>query len=226
MDDAHGAGPEPRHLPVTDRTTLRRLPRRGSHERETIYRILDEALVCHVGFAVQGQPFVIPTTFGRIDDRLYVHGAAASRMLKALAGGAAVCVTVTLLDGLVLARSAFHHSMNYRSVVLMGTARLVVDHAERDQALRAIVEHIVPGRSAHTREPNDKELAATSVLCLPIEEGSAKVRTGPPIDDDEDYALPLWAGEIPLRLTPLAPVPDTRLSPELRVPEHVTGWRG
>jgi hypothetical protein len=225
MDDRQADGPQPDQLPVTDRTTLRRLPRRGSHERQTIYRILDEGLVCHVGFSIDGQPYVIPTVYGRIDDRLYLHGAVASRMLKTLAGGAPVCVTVTLVDGLVLARSAFHHSMNYRSVVLLGTPRAVLDGTERDQALQAIVEHIVPGRSGHTRAPNAKELAATSVLCLPIDEGSAKVRSGPPLDDDEDYALPLWAGEIPVRLTALAPVADPRLRADTATPDHVTRWR-
>jgi len=209
------------HLPVTGKTTLHRLPRRGSHERQTIHRILDEALVCHVGFVFEGQPFVIPTTYGRVGDRLYVHGAVASRMLKALASGAPICVTVTLLDGLVLARSAFHHSMNYRSVVLLGRARLVDDPAERNEALHAIVEHVCPGRWQGSRPPNDKELAATSVLCLPIEEASAKVRTGPPIDDDEDYALPHWAGEVPLRTIRLPAVADPKLDAAIGVPEHV-----
>jgi len=210
-------------LGVTPRTTLHRIPRRGSHERAVIHDILDQGLVCHVGFVADGQPFVIPTVYGRVDDTLYLHGAVASRMLKVLTGGAPVCVTVTLLDGLVLARSAFHHSMNYRSVVLLGPTRLV-EGAERLTALRAIVEHVTPGRWEATRAPNDKELAATTVLALPIEEGSAKVRSGPPLDDAEDMGLPHWAGVVPLALRPAAPVPDPALPPGVAVPDHVRAW--
>ena len=196
----------------TERTRLRRLPPRGVFEREAVYRILDEALTCHVGFVVDGQPFVIPTIHARVGDRLVLHGSAASRMLRTIAAGIPVCVTVTLVDGLVLARSAFHHSMNYRSVVVLGTAVAVTDDAERLAALEAIVEHVVPGRSREVRPPSAKELKATAVLALPLVEASAKIRTGGPIDDEEDLALPCWAGVIPLRLTPQAPIPDTQLA--------------
>ena len=212
-------------LQPTARTTLRRLPRRGVFDRAAVNAILDEGLVCHVGFAVEGQPFVIPTTYARQDDRLAIHGSAASRMLRTLAGGVPVCVTVTLLDGLVLARSAFHHSMNYRSVVVLGTAREVTDPAEKAAALDAIVEHVMRGRSGQVRPPNPVEMKATSVLTLPIDEASAKVRTGPPVDDEEDYALPCWAGLLPLALVPGAPVPDPRLLPGVPIPENVSAYR-
>ena len=198
-------------LQPTSRTTLRRLPDRGRFDRPTVYAILDEALNCHVGFAADGQPFVIPTIHARVEDHLYVHGSAASRMLKTLKGGVPVCLTVTLLDGLVLARSAFHHSMNYRSVMVLGDAQAVTDETEKWDALEAIVEHVAPGRWAEVREPSAKEMAGTLVLRLPIEEASAKVRTGPPIDDEEDYALECWAGVLPMRLVPGTPVPDPRL---------------
>ena len=198
---------------TTGRTRVRRLPERGSYEREAVYRILDEGLVCHVGFVAGGEPFVIPTGYARAGDALYVHGSPASRMLRELAGGVRVCVTVTLLDGLVLARSAFHHSMNYRSVVVFGTASVVEDEGEKMEALRAFTEHVVPGRWAEARPPDERELRKTLVLKLPLAEASAKVRTGPPVDDEEDYALPVWAGEIPLRLAAGAPAPDPRLAP-------------
>jgi uncharacterized protein len=204
----------------TDRTRLKRLPNRGSYERDLVNQILDEGLVCHVGFVANGSPVVIPTGYGRSGDTLYIHGSAASRMLRALAGGMSVCVTVTLLDGLVLARSAFHHSMNYRSVVVFGTASVVGDASEKIEALRAITEHIVPGRWAQVREPDEDELRKTLVLKLPLAEASAKVRTGPPIDDEPDYSLPVWAGEIPLRLTADAPVADPRLAPESEPPSN------
>jgi len=206
------------------RTTVQRLPKRGAYDRETLHAILDEGLVCHVGFALEGQPYVIPTSYARVDDVLYVHGSAASRMLKALAGGVPVCVTVTLLDGLVLARSAFHHSMNYRSAVVLGMARLVEDPEEKQRALWAIVEHIVPGRSPDVRAPSTKELLATSVLALPIEEASVKIRTGPPLDDAEDMALAVWAGVLPLRLTPQPAAPDPALSSALEAPAYVRGY--
>jgi nitroimidazol reductase NimA-like FMN-containing flavoprotein (pyridoxamine 5'-phosphate oxidase superfamily) len=212
-------------LRPTDRTTLRRRPMRGSYERAAVYRILDEALVCHVGFVAGGTPVVIPTAYGRVGDTLLVHGAAASRMLKALAGGIDVCVTVTLVDGLVLARSAFHHSMNYRSVVIFGRARIVIDPDEKLAGLRAITEHLVPGRWAHVRPPTPQELNATSVLALALDEASAKARSGPPIDDADDYALPVWAGVIPMRLTPLAVVPDDRMPAGVTLPAHVTTYR-
>jgi uncharacterized protein len=201
----------------TPRTTLKRLPARGRFDRATVDAILDEGLVCHVGFVVDGQPFVIPTIHARVGDVLYVHGSAASRMLKTLRDGVPVALTVTLVDGLVLARSAFHHSINYRSVVVLGRATAVEDPREKWDALEAIVEHVARGRWAEVREPNDKEMAATLVLRLPIDEASAKVRTGPPIDDEEDYALPVWAGVLPLSIVPGAPIADPKL-PEGREP--------
>lgn len=184
----------------TPRTRVVREPQRAVYDRKTVNQILDEAFLCHVGFAVDGQPYVIPTSYGRDGDALYIHGSAASRMLRNLGEGVPVCVTVTLLDGLVLARSIFNHSMNYRSVVILGTATLVDDPAEKLAALRALSEHIVPGRWDDSRQPNEKELKATSVLRLPINEFSAKVRVGPPIDDEEDYSFPTWAGVIPLEI--------------------------
>lgn len=205
----------------TSRTTLKRLPQRGEFDRQTVYQILDEAFVCHVGFAVEGQPYVIPTSFGRIGDTLYIHGSAASRMLRSLSGGIPVCVTVTLIDGLVLARSAFHHSINYRSVVMLGTASLVEAAEEKFDALKAITENIIPGRWAEVREPNEQELKGTSVLSLPLVEVSAKVRTGPPKDDEEDYAIPVWAGELPLRVATEAPINDPELSPDLKPPLYI-----
>lgn len=208
----------------TARTRVKRLPQRGSYEREAVYRILDEGLVCHVGFVADGQPVVIPTGYGRAGDTLYVHGSAASRMLRTLAGGVRVCVTVTLLDGLVLARSAFHHSMNYRSVVVFGTASVVEDAAEKVEALRAITEHIVPGRWQEVRQPDEDELRKTLVLRLPLAEVSAKVRTGPPVDDETDYQLPVWAGEIPLGLNAAAPVPDPRLAPDREPPAYAARY--
>lgn len=207
------------------RTTVKRLPARGVYDRETVYAILDEGLVCHVGFVFDGQPFVIPTGYCRIGDVLYIHGSAASRMLKTLSGGVPVCVTITLLDGLVLARSAFHHSMNYRSAVVLGTARLVSEADEKSRALAAIVEHIVPGRGADARGPNASELAATSVLALPIEEASAKVRTGPPLDDAEDIALPVWAGVLPLRMVPQPVVDDPTLRAGIEAPGYARDYR-
>jgi nitroimidazol reductase NimA-like FMN-containing flavoprotein (pyridoxamine 5'-phosphate oxidase superfamily) len=209
----------------TDRTAVRRLPDRGSYDRGVLDAILDEGLVCHVGFVLDGQPYVIPTTYGRVGGQLYLHGSAASRMLKAMRGGIAVCVTVTHLDGLVLARSAFHHSMNYRSAMVLGMAQEVVDPEERWTALRAIVDHVVPGRFDEVRPPSENELRATLVLRLAIDEASAKIRTGPPVDDDADYALPLWAGELPMRTTVLPAVADPRLAPGIPVPTHVTGYR-
>ena len=208
----------------TERSTLRRLPKRASYERETVYRILDEGFVCHVGFVVEGQPFVIPTGYARLGDVLYIHGARASRMLRELARGAEACVTVTLVDGLVLARSAFHHSINYRSVVVFGRASLVEDEAEKSEALRALTEHIVPGRWPDVRWPSEAELKATSVLRLPLAEASAKVRTGPPVDDEEDYALDVWAGVVPLRVEAGAPEPDPRLAPGVEPPAYAARY--
>ena len=208
----------------TGRTTLKRLPKRGSYERRLIYQILDEGFVCHVGFALDGRPFVIPTGYARVGDTLYIHGSAASRMLRALEGGVEACVTVTLIDGLVLARSAFHHSMNYRSVVVFGRASVVEEAREKLEALRAFSEHMIPGRWAEVREPNASELKATLVLRLPLVEASAKVRTGPPLDDEEDYRLHVWAGVVPLRLTAGAPVADARLDGGVEAPRYVRDY--
>jgi uncharacterized protein len=210
----------------TKRTQVMRLPKRGDYSAETVLSILDAGFLCHVGFVVDGQPFVIPTGYGRNGDTLYIHGSAASRMLRTLANGVEVCVTVTLLDGLVLARSAFHHSMNYRSVVLFGTATLVESAEEKSVALRAISEQIVPGRWDDVRWPTEQELKATKVLALPISEASAKVRTGPPLDDEEDYALKVWAGILPLHVQAEAAVPDSRLNNESQaVPAYLRNYR-
>jgi len=211
-------------LSRTPRTTLKRLPKRGSHEREVIDRILDEGFICHVGFVVDGQPFVIPTGYARVEDRLIVHGSQASRMLRALGQGIDVCVTVTLIDGLVLARSAFHHSMNYRSVMVFGRARVIDDRAEKSQALFALSEHMIPGRWKDVREPNEAELQQTTVLSLPITEASAKIRTGPPLDDEGDYDLPVWAGVIPLRMIADEPIQDPRLPSEITTPSYVSDY--
>ena len=199
----------------TNRTQVARLPKRGDYSEATIYSILDAGFLCHVGFVVDGQPFVIPTGYGRLGNTFYLHGSAASRMLRTLATGVEVCVTVTLLDGLVLARSAFHHSMNYRSVVLFGTATLVESSEEKTTALRAISEQIVPGRWDDVRWPTEQELKATKVLALPISEASAKVRTGPPLDDEEDYSLKVWAGVLPFHVQTGVPLPDPRLPAEV-----------
>ena len=211
--------------PLTERTRVRRRAERGRYDRETVHAILDDALVCHVGFTAEGQPYVIPTTYARVEDRLYVHGAAASRMLRTLAAGVPVCVTVTLVDGVVLARSAFHHSMNYRSVVVLGTAVEVVDTDERRRALEAIVEHVVPGRAQNVRGPSDEELRATRVLRVALDDASAKVRTGPPLDAPADLGLGCWAGVIPLRLTPQPPVADPDLAAGIAPSPEVVGYR-
>ncbi len=208
----------------TAKTQVKRVPKRGHYDFETVASILDEGLVCHVGFVVDDQPFVIPTAYGRINDKVYIHGAGASRMLKSLLTGIEVCMTVTLLDGLVLARSAYHHSMNYRSVVLFGTAEQVVDPAEKMIALKAFTEHVMVGRWDDVRSPNKAELAATSVLSLPIGEASAKIRTGPPIDDAADYDLPIWAGVLPLSSITGTPVADPKLSQKVAVPENVRAY--
>jgi len=204
----------------TARTRLVREPDRAVYDREAAYRILDEGFICHVGFVLDGQPFVIPTGYGRVGDNLYIHGSAASRMLRNLDQGIAVCVTVTLLEGLVLARSIFNHSMNYRSVVVLGTAVAVQDPAEKLEALRLLSEHILPGRWVESRLPNEKEIKATLVMRLPITEFSAKVREGPPIDDEVDYSFPTWAGVIPLEMVAGAPVDDARLMAGQTVPEY------
>lgn len=207
----------------TDRSQVRRLPERGSHELEVIHAILDEGFLAHVGFQVSGQPFVIPTLYGRDGDRLFLHGSAASRMMRELETGVPACVTVTHVDGLVLARSAFHHSMNYRSVVAFGTARKLQDEA-KESALKVISEHLILGRWNDVRPPNPQELKATTVLEFAIEEASAKVRQGNPGDDDEDYAMNVWAGVLPLQVTPLSPIPDDRIHPEAKVPEYVRNY--
>ena len=209
----------------TKRTTLKRLPKRGSYDHKTVYAILDEAFICHVGFVVDGQPFVIPTGFARVDDQLFIHGSQASRMLRTLAGGLDVCVTVTLIDGLVLARSAFHHSINYRSVVILGRASLVEDPETKSSALLAFSEHVVPGRWQDVREPTEQELKATTVLSLPLVEVSAKIRTGPPLDDEEDYGLNVWAGVVPLQLVAKAPIDDPRLADGLNPPSYAVNYR-
>jgi len=208
----------------TQRTRVVREPERAVYDREAVYRILDEGFICHVGFSVDGQPFVIPTSYGREGANLYIHGSAASRMLRQLKTAIPVCLTVTLLDGLVLARSVFNHSMNYRSVVILGKATLVDDPEEKLAALRILSEHILPGRWDDARQPNDRELKATSVLRLPIEEFSAKVRVGPPIDDEEDYSFPTWAGVIPLDMSVGKAIDDPRLDPGRDVPEYVARY--
>jgi nitroimidazol reductase NimA-like FMN-containing flavoprotein (pyridoxamine 5'-phosphate oxidase superfamily) len=207
------------HSP-TPRTRVVREAHRGVYDRETVYRILDEGFLCHVGFVTDGQPFVIPTSYGRKDASLFIHGSAASRMLRNMKNGVPVCVTVTLLEGLVLARSIFNHSMNYRSVVVLGKATLVDDPQEKLEALRLLSEHILPGRWDDSRQPNASELKQTSVLRLPIEEFSAKVRLGPAIDDEEDYSFPTWAGVIPLEMTAGTPIDDARLLPGQDLPEY------
>ena len=196
-----------------ERTKVTRLPKRAVYDKAQVHAILDEGFLCHIGFTVEQQPYVIPTSYVRADENIYVHGSAASRMLRRLDQGVDVCVTVTLVDGFVLARSVFHHSMNYRSVVILGKARLVVDRDEKIDALRRFTNHIVPGRWDEARQPHDQELKATSVLVLPMEEVSAKIRTGPPLDDEEDYALPVWAGVVPIRARVSEPIPDERIVP-------------
>lgn len=208
----------------TARTRVKRLPDRGKYDRETVFAILDEALVCHVGFVADGQPYVIPTLFARVGEQIYIHGSAASRMLRTLSGGVQMCVTVTLIDGLVLARAAFHHSMNYRSVVVLGRATLVESREDKLKALEAFTEKIVRGRWADVRQPNESELKQTTVLSLPLEEVSAKVRAGGPKDDKEDYDLPIWAGVLPLPVVPAAPIPDSQLRFTLDPPPYVVNY--
>jgi nitroimidazol reductase NimA-like FMN-containing flavoprotein (pyridoxamine 5'-phosphate oxidase superfamily) len=209
----------------SQRTRVRRTPARGNYERDTIHAVLDETLISHVGFAPDGEPVVIPMLHARVDERLYLHGSSASRLMRSLAAGAPVCVTATLVDGLVLARSAFHHSINYRSVVVFGTAHLVEPETERLEALELFTEKLVPGRWPEVRPPTRQELKGTKVLSLPIDEASAKVRTGPPVDDDEDYDLPVWAGVLPMSTAVHAPEPDPRLDPGIEMPGHVARWR-
>ena len=208
----------------TERTTLKRRSKRAEYDRAAVFQILDEAFICHVGFVVDGKPVVIPTSYGRIGDDFYIHGSAASRMLRSLEQGIDVCVTVTLIDGLVLARSAFHHSINYRSVVIFGNATVVDDPGEKVKALHAFTDHVVPGRWEDVRVPNESEMRATLLLKLPLVEVSAKVRTGPPIDDEEDYDLSVWAGVVPLKLTAGAPIADERLRVDIEAPEYARDY--
>lgn len=215
----------PDAVPVSTRTRLVREANRGVYDREAIYQILDEAFVCHVGFATEGQPFVIPTLFARVSEAIYFHGSAAGRMLRGLSDGLPVCVTVTLADGLVLARSVFNHSMNYRSVVALGRATLIQDPSEKLEALRAFTEKLIPGRWNDARQPNEKELRATSILKLPLTEVSAKVRTGGVEDDAEDYRLRVWAGVIPMHMVTEAPQRDERCDPSIPTPAYATNFR-
>lgn len=209
----------------TERTRIRRIPKRASYDVAVVEAILAEGLYCHVGFSVDGQPYVIPTIYARIEDRLYIHGSAASRMLRTIGGRTPVCVTVTLLDGLVLARSTFHHSMNYRSVVILGEATEVTDPDEKMIALKAIVDHVMVGRWDDVRGPSPQELKATSVIRVPLEEVSAKIRTGPPVDDEEDYQLGCWAGEVPMRLVPEQPVADPQLRAGIALPAYAKNYK-
>ena len=211
---------------VQERNKVRRGPHRADYDRDTVYAIIDEALYCHVGFVQDGLPYVIPSNHGRMGDRLLLHGSVVSRMLNVVESGAPLCVTFTLLDGLVLARSVFHHSVNYRSAVIFGAGELIDDPAEKLAALETITEHIMPGRWADARQPSVKELAATSVVCVAIESASAKVRTGPPGDDKEDYALPVWAGVLPMRREFLAPQPDPARREDVDAPDYMEAyWR-
>jgi len=215
----------PDHLAQSERTRIVREPHRAVYDREVIYSILDDGLVCHVGFAADGQTYVIPTMYARVGDAIYFHGSAASRMLRGVGAGWNVCVTVTLADGLVLARSVFNHSMNYRSVVALGSAVIVDEPSEKLEALRAFTERILPGRWNDARQPNDKELKATSILRLPLDEVSAKVRVGRVEDDADDYALKVWAGIVPLRLVADEPVRDERCDPAIATPEYAERFR-
>jgi len=215
----------PEHVATSDRTRIVREPQRAVYDRELIYKILDEGFVCHVGFTADGQTFVIPTMYARVGDALYFHGSAASRMLRGVSTGLNVCITVTLADGLVLARSVFNHSMNYRSAVALGNTSIVDEPEEKLDALRALTEKILPGRWSDARQPNEKELKATSILRLPLTEISAKVRTGGVEDDAEDYALPVWAGVVPLRLVADAPLRDERCDPALPTPAYAVNFR-
>lgn len=208
----------------SNKTRINRLPKRGHYDHETIYAILDEALICHVGFVENGQPYVIPINFARMDDRIILHGAKASRLLKHIEAGHPVCVEATIVDGLVLARSVFHHSVNYRSVVLFGTGHAIEDEQEKMAALEAVTEHLIPGRWKEARLPNEKEMKATRVVAIQIDEASAKVRVGPPVDEEEDYALPVWAGLLPLQELPAAPIRDELQSPDIALPNYIAQY--
>ncbi len=204
------------------RTTVKRIPDRARYDRDAVASILDAAPICHLGFVVDGHPFVVPTIAARVDDTVFVHGSPASRVLRAGVRGIDVCLTVSVIDALVVARSAFHHSMNYRSVMVLGTAEVVTSIDEKRRALQAITNHVVPGRWEETRQPTEKELRGTSVLALSLDEASAKIRTGQPIDDPEDYALPVWAGIVPLATVAGTPIPDPQLAPGIEMPPSVT----
>jgi uncharacterized protein len=221
--DTPGLGSTSR--PLSERTTVKRMPNRGVYDRELINAILDEGLICHVGFTVESQPYVIPTIYARDGQRILIHGSAASRMLRNLRTGIPICATVTLIDGLVLARSAYHHSMNYRSVVILGTATEISERETKFDAMRLIVDHVVPGRWNDVRLPSEGEIRATMILSLPIDEVSAKVRTGQPIDDEEDYGLRAWAGVLPLSLDAHAPIADPRLAAGIQIPPQVRFYR-
>lgn len=208
--------------PQSDRSQVQRKPGRGAYDRATIDAILDEALICHVGFQDTGQPFVIPTLHVRVGDAVYLHGSPASRMLRAIEAGAQTCIAATIVDGLVLARSAMHHSMNYRSAVVFGRGRGVDDPDEKMEVLTALTERILAGRWSETRGPSERELSATKVVVVPIEEASAKIRSGPPIDDEEDHALGYWAGVVPLSIVSGSPIPDPRLRPGIGLPQSLT----
>jgi nitroimidazol reductase NimA-like FMN-containing flavoprotein (pyridoxamine 5'-phosphate oxidase superfamily) len=210
----------------TERTRIVREPNRAVYDRDAIYKILDEGFVCHVGFTADGETYVIPTMYARLGDAIYFHGSAASRMLRNAAAGLDVCITVTLIDGLVLARSVFNHSMNYRSVVALGRAAAVDEASEKIAALQAFTEKILPGRWSDARQPNEKELKATSILRLGLNEVSAKVRSGPVEDDAEDYALPVWAGLVPLKLVAEPPIRDERSDPAISTPAYAANFRG
>jgi nitroimidazol reductase NimA-like FMN-containing flavoprotein (pyridoxamine 5'-phosphate oxidase superfamily) len=213
-------------LPPSERTTVKRLPKRAAYDRATIHSILDEGLICHVSFSVAGQPNVVPTIYVRVGESIYLHGSPASRMLQVVRRGEEVCVAVTLVDGLVLARSAFHHSMNYRSVVVYGRGSEVTDPECKNEVLRALSEHLIPERWDVIRTPSAEELRKTMVVSIPIHEASAKVRIGPPLDDEPDYELPIWAGVLPLHLTAGTPIADPCLQPGIEPPEHAVHYRG
>lgn len=222
----HALTMEPRStFTATPKTTIRRIPARGSYDRALACAILDEALYCSVGFVVEGEPYVIPMAFARWDDRLVLHGAPASRLLGTLATGIRVCATVTLVDGLVLARSAFHHSMNYRAVVVLGNATEIRDLDEKRQALTRLVDHVLPGRSRQARAPSEKELISTRVLTIPIEEASIKVRAGGPLDDENDASVDCWSGHVPLTMTALVPIPDEKYPPLAPLPRELVAYR-
>lgn len=208
----------------TKRNRVTRLPERAKYDEDTIFGIVDEALICHIGFVVDGKPYVIPSIHARDGNRLLLHGSSASRMLKHFKEGHDLCVTITLLDGLVLARSVFHHSMNYRSVVLFGNGRIVEERNQKMHGLKVLTEHLVPGRWEDARLPSEQELNATTLISMSIDEGTAKIRTGHPGDDDADYVLPVWAGVIPMRQQTLPPIDDERLTEGIAVPDYVVNY--